>query len=968
MSENQGRTSDINGRKSSDRNHGAAKDESKATKVKLDVEKLHSLPSEQQDLYLFTFAVELQNYVESLNFDDLSSKQEALNVQFLKVLSLSSPAPSKAIRSQLGRSYSRVLGKGNRRTLFDTVNKLVAFITTSKGEKDLENKHAAAYCLGEIYKAAGDSAINLSSLVCTTLIRLLKSSQSHAGLRAAIFSALSKIAESVQGSLDESIARDIWKQGRIVASSDKAALVQAKACSCLEQLMKRTKYFDSVNDFENLKATVWKASETLAAQTRHAAASCLAAALIKSYTEVAVAKSTPKAKRPKKVQRPQSAALEEVGQEIDRSESPSNSKKSPIKLELSLQEILQQLSSQYLRSNTTNKSRTTITHCYVKILQGLDVSIVESSYSLIVEHLLTEILSNPSMAHDRHRLLMTRRLVNRILSDCIGSKIFGESGRLTAARIIINTVLKNYPQVLKEIPEPSKQALVGALDALVWLIDSLGSAFRPLAENCREALLQVLQHPSYTIQIHAAYCLRTFVLVCPQQLLSCASICMNCLTRELGLLGGPKQSPRRCIGYANGLASILSISPSQPLYSSLEICSRVLGIATDLLKSSSQADLRLAGVQVQVAWILIGGLMALGPAFVKIHISQFLLLWRNALPKPLTRENTAQRSSAEIRYLTQVRESTLGSILLFLDFNSRLITVDVAKRIASMLQNTLEYLDNISGRKNLEDVAQRIVSSLSMQDLILMNRRRVLQCYARLLTSAPAAKNDILTQSNLIVAAVGLFADPEAYSPGTLGSSIANAAGTFDTIWDVSDNSGFGMTGFIRGLRILPLPGEHRFSSTQNRISEKDESSAIDDIVGLRYPSLIRCSCLQLTSPIIGAQEHDSVFLHRRVEVEGSRLPDPPATEVVNSAIAVFASALPLQSPKVQEGVLEQLATFLVSPSLYKNPGRRAAVMINTATALLGALKVTGGETVAEHGDLKYSTVERTIEEMIRVS
>ena len=35
--------------------------------------------------------------------------------------------------------------------------------------------------------------------------------------------------------------------------------------------------------------------------------------------------------------------------------------------------------------------------------------------------------------------------------------------------------------------------------------------------------------------------------------------------------------------------------------------------------------------------------------------------------------------------------------------------------------------------------------------------------------------------------------------------------------------------------------------------------------------------------------------------------------------------------------------------------------------ALLGALKVAVGETVAEHGDLKHPAVEKAIEEILRV-
>ena len=119
--------------------------------------------------------------------------------------------------------------------------------------------------------------------------------------------------------------------------------------------------------------------------------------------------------------------------------------------------------------------------------------------------------------------------------------------------------------------------------------------------------------------------------------------------------------------------------------------------------------------------------------------------------------------------------------------------------------------------------------------------------------------------------------------------------------------------------------------------------------------------------PICGAQEHDSICLYTNLEDQAENLPDPPATEVVNSAIVLFATAFPLHSSRVQEGVLEQMATFLTSSNLQRDPGRKAAVAVNTAMALLSALKVAVGETIAEHGDLKHPTVEKTIEELLRV-
>lgn len=97
-------------------------------------------------------------------------------------------------------------------------------------------------------------------------------------------------------------------------------------------------------------------------------------------------------------------------------------------------------------------------------------------------------------------------------------------------------------------------------------------------------------------------------------------------------------------------------------------------------------------------------------------------------------------------------------------------------------------------------------------------------------------------------------------------------------------------------------------------------------------------------------------------------LPDPPATEVVNAAISIFAVALPLQTPKVQEGTLEQIAAFISSPSLQRDPGRKAAITLNAATALLATLKVVVGETKADRGDVKGQIVEKVMDEILHVS
>lgn len=914
-----------------------------------DIPKLHSLPSEQQDLYLLTFTSDLARHVCSLDADGASAHQIYVKKELFQIINLSSPAPTRVIRNNLGRAFAGIFEKGDRKLLFESTNELVAILNvTGKTDKNIKTKHAAAHCLGAIFEAAGDSAISLSTLASAALLRLLKLAQNHAGFRASIFKALGKVFKGVGGSADETVARDAWKQAKSATSSDKSLLAQAAACWCLEQIVQRTPFFDNSNDFEKLQNAIWKAIDSGSATVRHAAAGCLSAVLVKSYSDSAIREPVSKSKKLKKPSKKHSQ-IEGDEDVVERPGSPIP-QKSDTQLIFSILDLFKQLSVHYCRPATSNRARAGIAVCYMKILKGLGENVVERKYGDIARHLFNDLLSYPSIINNRYRLLSTRKYVRVILEHVIGRDMLGETGQLNAAKFLANDILKDYPQALKERPEPSKQALAGTLSALASLMRSLGSAVNTIAETCREGLLQVLQHPSYTVQVYASSCLRSFVLACPQQLLPSVTICMNSVNRELGLLAGPRQSPRRCVGFANGLSAVLSTSTMQPLYGSVDVNSRVLSQATTLLKSSGSSDLRISSTQIQVAWILIGGLMTLGPNFVKIHLSQLLLLWKNALPKPLNKDNMVQRNVLELSFLAHVRECALGSILTFLEFNSRLLTLDVTKRLAAMLQNTTLFLNTLPNKKTTDDISQRLSPALQLHDFDLMVRRRVLQCYSKLVNLSPPGSNETLLQTNLLPFAVSSFADPDNYAPSSLSTAIASSAGTFDSIWEVGDNCGFGVTGLVRAFDVKPLPGEHDTSSHHHWVTKGGSEAIVDRT---------------LLSPICGAREHDSLTLYINNSDDFNDLPDPPSTEVVNAAINLFAICLPLQTPKVQESILEQVSSFLSANSLQRDPARKAAMIINIALALLSVLKVAVKETRSASGDLKGSAVEKVMQDLI---
>lgn len=919
-------------------------DSSNVSPFRLQVAKLHALPSEQQDLYLLTFTADLAKHTESLTSDEATAEQTALKSELFQIINLPSPAPTRVIRGNLGRCFNHILTKGSRKILYESINDCVAILTAGK-EKDLKTKHAAAHCLGAIFEAAGDSAVSLSPLACTALIKQLKPAANDTGCRNAIFRALGKIVKGVVAAIEDDVGRTIWKQARNAVSGDKSMLVQASACWCLEQLVLHGAGYDNSNDFEKLQVAIWRAMESTSISVRRAAIACLTSVLVKSYSESPRKEAVPRIKKPKKTKK---AQPEDAEEEAERTSSPAPEK--PVTaLSYSLIEILRLLSTHYMRPTTSNRARTAVVQTYASVLKALGESVVERNYGAIAQHLFRDVLNHGSLPFNRYRLLISRKFVSIIL-DRVIMPMLGETAQLNACRFLLNDIIKDYPQAVKERPEPSKNVLTAAVSALTSLIQCLDAGIGSVAELCREGLLQVLPHPSFALQIHTARALRSLVLAVPQQLLPTVTICLNSVNRELNLLGNPQQSPKRCVGYAHGLAAILSASNKHPLYGSVDVYARVLSQATSLLKSAGSSDLRVSSCQLEVAWVMIGGLMSLGPNFVKIHLSQLMLLWKNALPKPVPKENISQRSMLELSYLTHVRECALGSIKSFLTFNQRLLTSDVSRRLSAMLENTVSFLQGLPWKRTSDDPQHRLSPQFQLQDYECNARRRVFQCFSQLLTLSPAGAIEATAHSSLLPLAVASFSGADYYSPSSFGAAIASSAGTYDSIWDAADNYGFGVNGLLSGLDVEDAVTRKRI---RHWTSRTDEEGIIADVVA---------------TPVVSAVEFDSTCCYMSTGDGTEALPVSAATEAVNAAITVFALALPLQTPKVQESMLEQISSSLSSTALNKDPARKTAISTNITTALHATLRVATGESGSYKGSLSSTQAENALQAFLRTS
>lgn len=207
--------------------------------MQLDLSKLSAITEEpQQQLYVLSFLSSLERLVSALDNDGASAHQLPVQRELLRIIQYHTPAPTRLIRNVAGRILVDIFRKGDRKLLYDTVNELLNLVNAGK-DKDVKVKHAAVHCLGEVYGVAGDSAISTATYALSSLLKLLKNSSSHAGLRSSIFRAMGQIFSMVREMSDESISRDVWKQARNHASGDKAFVSQCGALQVWETAVRK---------------------------------------------------------------------------------------------------------------------------------------------------------------------------------------------------------------------------------------------------------------------------------------------------------------------------------------------------------------------------------------------------------------------------------------------------------------------------------------------------------------------------------------------------------------------------------------------------------------------------------------------------------------------------------------------------------------------------------------------------------
>ncbi|KAI8602311.1 armadillo-type protein [Dissophora ornata] len=870
----------------------------------------------KQELFVFQWLATIERELKRCGHDIFRIMQPNLERQLLKLISMPAPKPRHPIRRLIARCFLSLYVRGNSSTLFETVQILLSLIEAGKGMGDKDIKLAAIHCIGVIMETIGEKIQSLVPDLAASFLKVIRTEKIYPLiLRVEAMEALQKMLLGAGRGSTELTNKEILKTLKVTIL-DKALIMRSSSAECLTALVKHTTIAFTKSELESSIALFIKAMDESTYGIRKSVATLIATLLYSKFQ-----------------------GEENLSMASNQSPPPSTSKQATgtEAFTLDVNELLFHLSSAYNKPNTSREVRAGLSETYAALFIMLGPYIVERHYNVILKYLLIELASNPKNTGSRFDILTVREHVDYLLRGVIGERLLSESGQVVCIRELVGSWLKTWPAVMPGDVEPSEYALIGALNETSALLLDLGGAASSVQDILMSSLTNLVSHPSRAVQIATAWCLRCLCISLPTNLAKLIQTLSAKLSTDLGTLNNNganfQDVATRAYGLAYAIGGLITVISIHPLYVSFEMSARIFSMAAQLIKYSANKEIRVAATQVQIAWILIGALMCLGPNFVKMHLPQLLLLWKTALPKLASKDtNSATRTELDWAFMAHVRECALGSVASFLLHNSdKLVTVDVSKRIAALLSNTLSFAAAVPS--SFPQQAPAAGSKVQQHDLLNVKftdrddalRKRIFECFVAMRhTSAFEMYHPML-----IKAALDVFSDPDR----TSGTAVTNAisASTFTTVWAVDDGYGYGVTGKIQGLRCDVAA---RTSGRQEEILD-----------GKDYDSATKTTETLLKKPILGAPEHDPLVVYTTFALPStiSRYslpkPRPTATGVIDAAIELFSILLPLQSSALQGSLLDDLSKMLKNSTLDKNPGRKMAIQVNTVVTILGATK-----------------------------
>jgi hypothetical protein len=373
----------------------------------------------------------------------------------------------------------------------------------------------------------------------------------------------------------------------------------------------------------------------------------------------------------------------------------------------------------------SRECRVCILDSYNLLLKKIETGVLEMNYILIINKIV-DMVVNPKLSQFRPDLCFILQSGKLLLRD-VGKRL-SEAGQINAIKEITTHYLRKWPAASNLEVAPSDVVLFLLLDEISALLLDLGPAAVPVFDVLIDSLTVLISHASHSVNLSLSWCMRCLFLSAPAQLQIYISKLVSLLQRDTGPTQAEKvENIDRILGYGNILASLIGVVSFRPLFISYESAAMVFGISTQLMKTiSSVKDSSLAAAYSLTAWTLVGSLMTLGNAFVKVHLSQLLLIWKSSFPK----QSPTIKSDADLGVHLISRYASLSALYSFLTHNRDLITSDISKRVAVLLNNAFTHLSSLPTIYPAAVSLSGDALQMRFIDREALIKVRLLKCYA----------------------------------------------------------------------------------------------------------------------------------------------------------------------------------------------------------------------------------------------
>ncbi|XP_025942257.1 HEAT repeat-containing protein 5A isoform X2 [Apteryx rowi] len=647
----------------------------------LNEEAYNQLGEFQKAEFIFEWLQFLQKLLPVTSRADIRENQKKLVEQLTSLLNNSPGPPTRRL---VAKNLAVLYSTGDTFSVYQTIDKCNELIRSKDDSPSyLPTKLAAVVCLGYLYKNLGRILGNSFTDTVGNVLKAMKNAESQG--RYEIMLSLQNILNGL-GATAIPCHRDIYKAARSCLT-DRSMAVRCAAAKCLLELQNEAVFMWST-DLDSVVTLCFKSFEGSNYDVRLAVSKLLGTVLARAVTTKQTTAST--------------------RQNFHR---------------ISLEEAMELLGTGFLRgscgflrasgdmlkgtSSVSRDVRVGVTQAYVVFVSTLGGQWLERNFSAFLSHILDLVSqSHPKAIQTQMDAICCRHCVSFILRATVGG-LLGEKAQIAAAKEICQAIWKLKKVVDAAMSDSnletritttdvtaSQHVLVCTLQELGSLIHGLGTTAAPLLQDSSagilEAVISVILHPSISVRLTAAWCLRCIAVALP----SYVSLLLDHCIERLSVL---KSSPEAVTGYSFAVAALLGAVKHCPLGIPHGKGKVIMTVAEDLLCSASRNS-RISLQRTQAGWLLIAALMTLGPAVVQHHLPRMLLLWKcifPSSPKDLETEKT-RGDSFTWQVTLEGRAGALCAIKSFVSHCAGLLTDEVVQRLLPPLPSAVDLLTQLS--------------------------------------------------------------------------------------------------------------------------------------------------------------------------------------------------------------------------------------------------------------------------------